>query len=84
MNCNNKFNKLFYDDCNIKQKNQDNFSIFNYYTDKAMYTNIDNKLTQNSPGTPPENLISIENDLKGITRDNSKCIYKKYLPKQYI
>ena len=81
-----KNNKLFYDKCYLDQKQKDNFSIFNYYTDQSMYINNDDSdlYKRTITGTPPQILINIENDLRNITRENSKCIYKKYIPKKYI
>lgn len=80
-------NKSLYDNCNLTQKQKDNFSIFNYYTDISMYknnSNSPNTSVQNSTGTPPIDLLNIENDLKNITRNNSKCANNKYTPTKYL
>ena len=80
--------KELYDSCYSTQKNNDNFSIFNYYTDTSMYINVNHCddftppfITYIPKGVPERNYnINIENDLKGLTRNNSRCIFKKYIP----
>lgn len=75
------------DSCYINRKQSDNFSIFNYYTDNSMYVNK-NKCND---FTPPfisyipigiqSKSVALESDLKGITRNNSRCATQKYIPK---
>lgn len=63
------------------------FSILDYYTDNSMYINK-HKCADFTPpfisylpiGINPKN-IQLESDLKGITRLNSNCAEKKYVPK---
>jgi len=79
-------NKQIYDSCYGAQKLSGNGSIFNYYTDNSMYINK-NKCDDFTPPfisyTPigvGERNINLENDLKGITRSNSRCASFKYIP----
>lgn len=70
-----------------QKRKVENFSIFNYYTDNSMYKNPN----QCSDFTPPfisymptgidHKDVQLESDLKGITRLNSNCANKKYIPK---
>lgn len=72
------------DECYIQQQNKDNKSIFNYVTDTSMFINNNNCFDATPPflnyipnGIPTQN-IDIENDLRGATRNNTKCASCKY------
>lgn len=72
------------DDCYQGQQNNDNHSIFGYMTDTNMYINK-NSCLDDTPnfmpyiqsGIPVQN-VDIENDLRGITRNNTRCSSKKW------
>lgn len=80
------FSKLKYDACYMNQQMSSNASIFKYVTDSSMY--INNNECNNF--TPPfltyipsgisERNMDIESDLKGITRQTSRCDESKYNP----
>lgn len=72
------------DDCFKIQNINQNSSIFQYMTDTNMFINNDNCLDSTPPflnyissGIPLEN-VDIENDLRGINRNNSRCSSKKW------
>ena len=79
-------NKQIYDSCYSAQRSSSNGSIFDYYTDNSMFVNK-NKCDDFTPpfisytpiGIGQKN-INLENDLKGITRNNSRCASFKYIP----
>lgn len=81
-------NKFKNDECYIYQYNNDNKSIFGYVTNQEMYIN-ENKCSDFTPpfqnyissGKPKQN-VDIENDLFNITRNNSRCVNKKYVGKE--
>lgn len=61
-------------------------SIFNYYTDYSRHENK-NKCVDFTPpfisyipGGVNEKNVNVENDLKGINRNNSHCANEKYIP----
>ena len=65
-------------------QNNDNRSIFKYMTDQSMFINnnecIDTTtifLCYINVGTPKQN-IDIENDLRGSTRNNTRCTSCKW------
>lgn len=72
------------EDCNKSQQNNDNHSIFKYMTNTNMYINK-NTCLDNTPsympyissGIPTQS-VDIENDLRGITRPNTRCSSKKW------
>lgn len=80
------FTKTKYDSCQNQQQQQSNKSIFNYVLDNSMYINKNECNNYTAPfltyiptGVSSRS-IDIENDLKGISRINTKCINCKYIP----
>ena len=74
--------------CFLKEQEQTNKSIFDYVVDSSKYINHNECnnytppfLTYIPSGSPVKN-VDIENDLKGITRLNTKCVSCKYQPEQ--
>jgi hypothetical protein len=74
------------DECYINQQNQGNKSIFNYITDTSMFINKNQCLDVTPPflsyipiGIPNQN-VDIENDLRGVIRNNTKCAPCKFTP----
>lgn len=74
------------DECYINQQNQGNKSIFNYVTDTSMFVNKNQCFDVTPPflnyipiGIPTQN-VDIENNLRGVIRNNSKCVSCKYTP----
>jgi len=67
--------------------NQNNKSIFDYVTDTSMFVNKNQCLDVTPPflsyipvGIPNQN-VDIENDLRGILHNNTRCASCKYHPK---
>lgn len=80
------FTKNRYDSCFMNQQAQSNKSIFDYVVDKSMYKNENECNNYTAPfltyipsGVTSKN-VDIENDLKGMTRLNTKCINCKFTP----
>jgi hypothetical protein len=74
------------DECYINQQNQGNKSIFNYVTDTSMFINKNQCFDVTPPflsyipiGIPTHN-VDIENNLRGVHRNNTKCASCKYTP----
>jgi hypothetical protein len=74
------------DECYINQQNQGNKSIFSYITDTTMFVNKNECFDVNPPflnyipiGIPTQN-VDIENNLRGVIRNNTKCASCKYQP----
>ena len=71
------------DACYLGQQETNNKSIFNYVTDTVRYQNK-NKCKDFTPPFISYNLpqasIDIENDLKGMTRNYSKCTSCNFKP----
>lgn len=72
------------EDCNQGQKGYENKSIFGYLTDTNMYINKNTCLDDTPSFMPyissgiPLHSVDIENDLRGITRPNTRCSSKKW------
>lgn len=72
------------EDCNKTQQNNDNKSIFKYMTDNSMFVNNNSCLDDTPAFLPympsgiPLYSIDIENDLRGVTRPNTRCSSKKW------
>ena len=74
------------DECYINQQNQGNKSIFDYITDTSLFVNKNQCFDVTPPflsyipiGIPTHN-VDIENNLRGVTRNNTKCASCKYTP----
>lgn len=74
------------DECYINQQNQSNKSIFSYITDTSMFVNKNQCFDVTPPflsytpiGVPTQN-VDIESNLRGVTRNNSRCASCKYQP----
>ena len=72
------------DECYIQQQNKDNKSIFNYIVDNNMFVNQNSCFDTTPPflnyipiGIPTQN-VDIENELRGATRNNTRCTSCKY------
>lgn len=77
-------NKFRYDDCFLQTQSNDNKSIFNYITDNSMFINKNECLDITPPflnyipnGVPTQN-VDIENELRGVTRNNTRCASCKF------
>lgn len=77
-------NKLTNDACYISEQNKGNKSIFDYVTDSSMFINKNGCFDDTPPflnyipsGIQHQN-IDIENELRGTTRNNTKCVTCKY------
>jgi hypothetical protein len=72
------------EDCNQNQQGSENHSIFKYMTDTNMYINKNRCLDDTPSFMPyistgiPTQSVDIENDLRGITRPNTRCSSKKW------
>lgn len=74
------------DECYINQQNKSNKSIFSYITDTTMFINK-NQCLDTTPtflsytpiGIPTQN-IDIESNLRGASRNNTRCASCKYQP----
>ena len=72
------------DDCYLIQKANSNKSIFDYVVDTNQFVNT-NECNDYTPafltyipvGTPKQN-VDVENELRGITRPNTRCASVKY------
>jgi hypothetical protein len=81
------FTRLQYDTCQYKQELGDNVSVLGYLLDPIKYdhcTPCRNEIGLvggNNVSRAGGNLVDLENDLFGITRETSKCAAQKYLPR---
>lgn len=80
------FTRTTSDACAIDAKNNESVGPFNWATDKGIKENKESCFLGTAPFSHnpfksiPENVIDYESDLKGLTRDNSKCSTHKYNP----
>lgn len=72
------------ENCSQGQQSNENHSIFKYMTDTNMYINK-NHCLDDTPGFTssitsgiPTQSVDIENDLRGVTRPNTRCSSKKW------
>jgi hypothetical protein len=81
------FTRLQYDTCQYKQDLSDNVSVLGYLLDPIKYdhcTQCRNEVGLvggNNVSRASGNLVDLENDLMGITRETSKCAAMRYLPR---
>lgn len=76
-----KYNKVMN---NLKQSNK---SILDYYTNQILHQNINTSNSDNFNFISHNNIaynnnkdISIENEIRGINKINSKCVNEKHIP----
>lgn len=77
-------NKIKNDPCHINEHNKGNKSIYDYITDNSQFINKGQCFDATPPfigyipmGVHSQN-IDLENELRGITRVNTKCLSCKY------
>jgi len=80
------FTRSSYDTCALKQKNSQSTDPFNWTTDSGVVENKETCFLAASPfmhnpyHSIPTNSIDIESDLRGQTRNLSKCSSHKFNP----
>ena len=80
------FNRLRYDDCNYRNDSNENRSILNYIIDPRKYDNPNKCRNEvglvggNEVSTVRGNIIDTESELRGITRNLSKCATSSVKP----
>lgn len=79
-------NKLKTDSCYINEQNKGNKSIIDYVMNNNMFVNENSCFDATPPfihympsGVGKQN-IDVENELRNITRNNTKCVSCKYNP----
>ena len=82
----NNQNRFTYDSCYEQQKTSTNKSILDYYLNANMFVNNNECLDSTPPflsyipvGIPTQN-VDLENELRGVTRNNTRCSSCKFNP----
>lgn len=80
------FSRALYDDCSLKKKNQESVAPFEWATDSSVIESKQSCYFAASPfmhnpfNSVPSNIVDIESDLKGQTRQLSKCPETRFNP----
>src|SRR3984957_18853094 len=80
------FNRLIYDQCAYQKDLSQSSSTLNYLMDPNKFYNCNDcriefgLIGSNNVSITQENMVDLESDLFNITRQNSTCPERKYLP----
>jgi|UniRef100_A0A6C0DVZ4 hypothetical protein len=80
------FSRSLYDDCSLQKKNQESVAPFEWTTDSSIIESKQSCYLAASPfmhnpfNSVPSSIVDIESDLKGQTRQLSKCPETRFNP----